>query len=188
MGYGYPILKIPKATESQTDAAQYMIWNGVKQYNLCGEFCVAYCMQDEAHTDTIDDFLKYWEAKELKWWKTLFNSVRLARTTGIYDLEIMLKSYEANYIPWKSIPVKPEDFSSALVDYQLIVGVHIDHTGYLVGKGIPHWVVVEAVGVLDKNHAIVDVYNPYTNVLELYSWREFMTSTGSYKQGLWIQK
>jgi hypothetical protein len=188
MIYNQPILKIPNATETTKDAAQYMLYRGVKQYNLCGQFCVAYCMGDEANTDNIDDFLKYWEAVAQPWWKTVFNSSNLARTTGIFDLSKMLSAYNAYYMPWSKIPVNMNYYSDILNSHQAIIGVKIDHTGYLVGSGIPHWVVLDGISIMDNNHAIVDIFNPFTNQIEPYSWRELMTSTGGYKQGLWIER
>jgi hypothetical protein len=68
------------------------------------------------------------------------------------------------------------------------VGVNIDSTGYLVGSGIRHWEVLESIEIIDDNHAIIKLYNPYTNNEESYSWREFMTSTGAYKQGVWVPR
>lgn len=187
----YPnnVLKIPNATPETRDAAQYMIYRGRKQYNLCGEFCVAYCMQDEARTDNIDEFLAYWEAKELKWFNSLFKD-KLARTTGIYDLNKMLGAYDAtNTFPLANVIIKhPYIVREQLASYQAIIGVHIDYTGYLVGKGIPHWVVLESVLVIDDLHAICDIYNPFTNAIEPYSWKELMTSTGAYKYGLWVER
>lgn len=183
------VLKIPNATESLTDAAQYMIRHGRKQYNLCGEFCVAYCMQDEAHTDNIEEFLNYWEAHELKWYRSVFQG-GLARTTGIYDLEKMLSAYGVE-TPCKRLtewPVKPISFEAALQDQQAIVGVQIDHTGYLVGRGIAHWEVLESVQAIDAQHAICKLYNPFTNAIRPYTWRELMTATGAYKQGIWVER
>jgi hypothetical protein len=187
----YPdhILKIPNATPETRDAAQYMFHRGRKQFNLCGEFCVAYCMQDEAHTDDIDEFLAYWEAKEPKWYNSLFKD-KLARTTGVYDLKKMLGAYDVtNTLPLADVIFKnPYVVREQLVSYQAIVGVQIDYTGYLVSKSIPHWVVLESVLVIDDLHAICSVYNPFTNAMEPYSWKELMTSTGAYKYGLWIER
>lgn len=187
--YPQNVLRIPNATESTTDAAQYMLWKGVKQYNLCGEFCVAYCMRDETATDNIDDFLAYWEATDLKWWQTIFRR-GLARTTGIYDLNQMLKAYKVSTPrpDFAKLNRTFDAFEEKLKTAQAIVGVKIDHTGYLVGSGIPHWVVLEQIEVINDQHAIVSIYNPFTNNVEPYSWREFMTSTGSYKQGIWIDR
>lgn len=189
MNYQYSarVLNIPNATPETTDAAQFMFYMGRKQYNLCGEFCVAYCMQDEAHTDTIDDFLKYWEAHDPRWYRSLFRD-KLARTTGVYDLRKMLDSYAAQYYPFSQIKTDPGLMALELEQAQAIVGVQIDRGGYLVGRGIPHWIVLEDITVIDPTHARVEVYNPYTNFIEPYSWREFMTSTGVYKNGLWIKR
>lgn len=189
MNYPRNVLEIPSATPETTDAAQYMYRNGRKQWNLCGEFCVAYVTQDEAHTSNIDSFLDYWQANALKWYQSAFYG-GLGRTTGIYDLEKMLEAY--GYItPCKRfnlIPSSPLMIKDVLVGYQAIIGVHIDYTGYLVGSGIPHWVVLENLTLVDNNHSIVDIYNPYTNNIEPYSWREFMNSTGAYKNGIWVPR
>jgi hypothetical protein len=186
----YPdhVLSIPNATPETKDAAQYMFYRGRKQFNLCGEFCVAYCMQDEAHTDNIDDFLAYWEAKELKWFNSLFKD-KLARTTGTYDLTKMLAAYNPiNALAFSSVIMNPYIVREQLVDYQAIVGVQIDYSGYLVGKGIPHWIVLDKITVIDERHAICDIYNPFNNSIRPFSWRELMISTGSYKQGLWVER
>jgi hypothetical protein len=186
----YPdhVLSIPNAVPD-SKVAQYMFYRGRKQFNLCGEFCVAYCMQDEAHTDNIDDFLAYWEAKETKWFNSLFKD-KLARTTGVYDLNKMLSAYGVtNTIPLAEVIVKnPYIVREQLVSYQAIVGVQIDYSGYLVGKGIPHWIVLDNVLVVDDTHAICGIYNPFTNAMEPYSFKELMTSTGAYKYGLWIER
>lgn len=188
--YNYPILQIPSATDNEKDAAQYMLYRGRVQYNLCGEFCVAFCAQDRAHTNNIDEFLKYWESTQLSWFNTLFRG-GLARTTGLYDLEKMLAAYDYP-LPIRKfsggLGLKPMFVAQMLAFYQAIVGVHIDYTGYLVGKGIPHWVVLHSITIADENHAVVNLYNPFTNFIEPYSWKELMTSTGSYKQGLWVER
>lgn len=185
--YRTHVLNIPSATPETSDAAQYMIYKGRKQYNLCGEFCVAYCMQDEAHTETIDDFLKYWEVQKPKWFATLFRD-SLARTTGVYDLKMMLDTYGAVYFPFAKVQCDPLAIRLELEYSQAIIGVQIDRGGYLVGRGIPHWIVLENITIIDSTHAIVDIYNPFTNAVEPYSWRELMISTGAYKQGLWISR
>ena len=189
MKYPDNILQIPNATPETNDAAQYMFRHGRKQYNLCGEFCVAYVAHDIAHTDNIEDFLDYWQAKQLKWYQSVFQN-GLSRTTGIYDLDIMLKEYgyETPSQKFAAVPMNVDAIQEKLTQYQAIVGVKIDWTGYLVGSGISHWIVLENIHVVDKHRAIVDIYNPYTNRLEPYSWRELMTSTGAYKGGIWIRR
>lgn len=189
MNYRTDVLRIPTATESPLDFAQYLIRHKQKQYNLCGQFCVAYCMQDEAHTDNIDDFLDYWQAQELKWYQSVFQQGK-GRTTGLYDLKKMLEDYATGYAELSTLvtPLDPFIFSDRLREFQLIMGVHIDSGGYLTGRGIPHWVTVESVLPVTKRHAIVDVYNPADNALRPYSWRELMTAGQVYKHGLWVQR
>lgn len=189
----YPdrVLQVPSATPSQTDAAQYLyrIVKGGKvlNFNLCGEFCVAYCMKDEAHTDNIDDFLDYWEAQPVTHYQQVLVNNGLWRKTGIPDLKMILDDYGAIYLPLIQ-PINPFMFLAMLDKYQLIVGVSIDYTGYLVGQGIRHWVVLDRIMVIGDKHAICDLYNPFTNAMEPYSWKELMTSTGASKQGLWIER
>ena len=185
--YNTPILTIPNATEITTDAAQYMIYRGKKQYNLCGHFSAGYCLQRQLNSTNIEDFLSHWAIKEPKWYQTLFKN-NLARTTGVYDLEMMCSPFGVRIHRWAEVPVDPRLFEIVLQTNRCIVGVKIDNTGYLVGGGIPHWVVLEDLEIVDDKHAIVDVYNPFTNYVERYSWRELMTSTGAYKQGLWIER
>lgn len=187
MNYNTPVLRIPRATPVETDAAQYMLINGTKQYNLCGQFAVAYCMQDDANTDNIDDFLNYWEAVELKWWKTLFKT-KIASPTTRYDLRKMLIAYLVTAKELQEYPINMESFEDLLDFNQAILGVGIDYRGYLISGGVRHWVVLESIEVADSNHAIVKIYNPYTNHMEPYSWQELMTSMGTYKQGLWIRR
>jgi len=189
----YPdhILKIPNATPSQTDAAQYLYRivkaGKVINYNLCGHFCVAFCMQDDAHTDNIDDFLDYWEAQPVTRYQQALVKNGLWRKTGIPDLKYMLDCYDAEYIPLIP-PLTAMDCLVMLDKFQLILGVNIDWTGYLVGRGILHWIVLDRIMVVDNNHAIGDIFNPFDNAITPYSWRELMTSTGAYKQGLWIER
>jgi len=189
MNSDYPtnVFSIPNHIEKSP--AQYMYRKGVKQYNLCGEFSVAFCMQDKSHTNTIDDFLDYWQSKDLTLYQSLFKN-GLSRTTGINDLERMLSDYGIMTPCQRFSPVSPilDFIASKLDDYNAIIGVQIDYNGYCVGKGINHWVVLTKLSVVDNLHAIAKIYNPFTNNYECYSWKEIMTSTGAYKQGIYVPK
>jgi hypothetical protein len=139
---------------------------------------------------SIDDFLDAWEAKDLTWYQQVFKN-GLGKTTGIYDLNKMLSIYWNIETPCQSISPLPPVLgfiSEKLKDYRAIFGVQIDYSGYLVGKGIPHWIVLESLDVDDNIHAIATIYNPFTNSMERYSWKELMTSSGAYKQGLWVRR
>lgn len=190
ISYNTPVLKIPSATPSNKDAAQYLIRYKKVQYNLCGQFCVAFCAQDEAQSDNIDEFLDYWSKNE-KLIRSFFPNWQ-SRTTSIYDLESMLREYgyktPCQRFSDLNNPSSLEAVSTMLATHQLIAGVKIDWTGYLVGSGTPHWIVVEHIETADPNHAIVNIYNPFSNMIEPYSWREFMTSTGVYKNGIYVER
>jgi hypothetical protein len=185
--YNTPVLKIPNATETLKDAAQYMFYRGTKQYNLCMQFCVAYCMQDETGSDNIDDYLAYWEATDVKWWNTIFKS-KLSRTTGVHDINKALNAYSVIPVEWKTVPVDMYSFENMLKTHQAIVGVSINYAGYLANAGIRHWVVLDHIKVADQNHAIIRIYNPFTNRNEPYSFKELKTSMGTYTQGVWVER
>lgn len=189
--YNTPALVVPSATPSTTDAAQYMVINGQAQYNLCGEFSVCFCAQGKTGIHNIDEFLLYLKSKDAAFVNSLFPN-GIARTTGTYDLDQMLKLCGYT-IPSKTFvqpnqKIDPPSIQSMLKTHRLIVGVHIDNYGYFVGSGVAHWVVLEDIKIADSQHAVCDFYNPYTNLFEPYSWREFMTTTGSYKNGLYVER
>lgn len=189
MDYYYPdnVLKIPHPIPG-SKVAQYMFVKGVKNFNLCGQLCVAYVTQDETGINDVDVFLDYWKSKDLKWYQQIFKN-GLGRTTSLYDLDRMLAAYD--YPPslrWNKDNQSPIGVSIALEKYQAIVGVGIDNKGYLISGGIRHWVVLDRVDAIDDQYAIVDVYNPFTNSIRPFTWRELMMSMGTWKQGLWVSR
>jgi hypothetical protein len=184
MNYLNDILKIPHHIPDKP--SQYMTVNGVKNYQLCGYFAVAYCMQDEGGTDNIDTFLEYHKIKSPGLWRSLFNK-NLGRTTGIYDLTMMLAAYDVTPLVLDAIPFKIAPVLFALQDYHLILGVSINGVnGMLTSSGIRHWIVVEELEVISSLHAIVKIYNPFTNSHEPYKWEQILSSVGAYRQGLWV--
>lgn len=186
MNQYYPdnVIEIPSATPEKTDAQQYLIRHGVKCYNACGHLSVARVL----NYTNIDTFLDELELINRKLYVSLLPQGR-CRTTGIYDLSAMLSTFglQPPFLDFSKTKINPESVRGNLVDSKLILGVQIDHTGYLVGKGTPHWIVLEDVLPL-RNVSQVAIYNPFTNSIEPYSWRELMTSTGVYKQGLWVKR
>ncbi len=184
--YNLAILKIPNATETLKDAAQYMWYHLTKQYNLCMQFCVAFCMMDETGTNNIDDYLSYWEATALSWWGTIFKS-KVARTTGVYDVKKAFEAYGAD------VEVQEGKVDFMLLDrklktHQALVVVRIDYKGYLRTTGVGHWIVLDELYLADENHSIVDVYNPYTNHIEPYSLDELMLSSTNCRTMVWVKR
>ncbi len=88
-----------------------------------------------------------------------------------------------------------------LRDYVLIAGVRIDSvTGKLKkGSAVGHWEVLEEIEPVGKHYLTshrggnggwVKLYNPFTNVFEEYSYREFtdsMSETGDWG-GVWVRR
>ena len=188
-----PMVAIPNQTENPQDAAQYMIWLDKVQYNLCGELCVCYIARSDLGTMLTD-----WKAKAPSMWNSVFYNGK-ARTTGLPDLESMLSVFG---FPAPSIRldvclrdplleralVTPARMERLLEMHQAIVGVKIETTlGRLKPNGIGHWVVLNTVYPHGVNGGMVEIYNPFTNLMEGYSWAEFTASMGA-PLGLWVAR
>jgi hypothetical protein len=189
----YPsAVEIEHPTVNPQDAAQYTTWRGQIQYNLCGELCVAYIVEK-----SIETLLTEWEAKAPAAYKSVFVN-GAARTTGIYDLESILKIYGypvplQTYAEGLRDPViaqtliTPGRLAKKLKTHYAIVGVSIDAaTGNLKTFGTAHWVVVERCIPDGDNHGWVELYNPFPNRTQIYSWMEFTSS--AMLRGAWIQR
>ena len=60
-----------------------------------------------------------------------------------------------------------------------VVSVRMDKwTGRLKPSGVLHWVVVTDVIPERTGYGGVEVYNPFPNRIEAYSWAEFTASAG----------
>ena len=80
------------------------------------------------------------------------------------------------------------------MEYHLVAGVFMrsdDHyTGKLSGQGIGHWVVLESVtpnGRASGNGGWTEIYNPFPNKRQEYSYDEFMASFRTL-DGLWVKR
>ena len=188
-----PVVSIPHQTVNPQDAAQYMHWIGNVQFNLCGELCVCYLMGV-----SLDDLLLAWEPHSPSVFKRIFYGGK-SHGTGIADLDDMLTIFDmptpslrladglADPVLGRAL-VTPARMEFLLQRYQAIVGVRIEtHLGRLKPGGAYHWVVVNSVYPHGINSGAVEVYNPFTNLMEGYSWAEFTASMGS-PQGLWVAR
>lgn len=186
------VVNIPFPTPDPTDAAQYMIWLGNTQYNLCGELCICYiCGED------IDMLLTKWRVQAISIFKRVFGNGR-SRGTGLDDLDSMLAVYGYmpsarltallfDYILQRSL-VSPGRMLTLLENYRAIVSVKINGaTGNLQPSGILHWVVLEKVIPDGINRGWVELYNPFPNQMQRYSWNEFVASMGA-PYGLWVKR
>lgn len=182
----YPrhVVSIQSPTINPHDAAQYMVWRGKVQYNLCGEICVCYIVGDD-----LEIMLSKWEAKSLSVFKRVFGN-GMARGTDLGELDSMLAVY--NYMPslrlqnalmdplLKRPVVTPGRLLNLLIENRIIVGVKISKaTGNLQASGILHWVVLEEVIPHGVDRGLVKLYNPFPNQHQTYSWAELKASMGN---------
>jgi len=168
----YPVNLVPIAdiqTPIETDPEQYVIVDGVKQVNMCGELCCAYLIGI-----SLSELLTKWEVKSPPFYKRIFGSGR-ARGTGAAELVEMLGLFGVSskqFVDKKYSPHMLKELSG-----KVIASVNIDGvTGRLRGAGILHWVVVTAVQEERTGYGFVELYNPFCNRIEVYSWNEFINS------------
>ena len=188
-----PVVAIPNQTTNPQDAAQYMVWLDKVQYNLCGELCVCYIAKSDLGT-----MLTEWKAKAPSMWNSVFYNGK-ARTTGLPDLESMLSIFDTPAPTFRldvclrdpllgRALITPARMERLLEMHQAIVSVKIESTfGRLKPSGIGHWVVLNTVYPHGINSGMVEIYNPFTNLMEGYSWAEFTASMGA-PLGLWVAR
>jgi hypothetical protein len=174
--------------------AEYILVEGKKKYNLAGEFCVAFIGKD-----SIDDFLDKWKKASPSYYAL---AVENDQPAGIEIVENMLGAYgyqpDMGHIlnfedgltdPTKGFDLSPSQFKKMLETYYLMAGVFIEQRSYkLAGNGIGIWVVLNKIMQNDVNETRVEIYNPYPNQRQEYSYDEFTKSMGGAQTGLWVKR
>lgn len=159
------------------DAAQYIIAYNGTLYNLCGEGCVAWIFNNN-----IIEFLNAWQSRPVSFFNRIIYGGK-SLPTGIGDLKNMVLTYGATTWDFseKIDTVSPGNLMRVLDEgYKLIIGCKISSIkGNLQGSGIPHWIVVTKVTPDGIDNGWVEIYNPYSDRRERYSWREFRNSIGN---------
>jgi hypothetical protein len=197
-------VKIPNGTPDENDAAQYMFLEGEvgEKHNMCGQLCVAFIIGID-----IETFVKDWKNKAAPYYK-LTIAGPVDKPTGLDSLLSMFRvapynaqstdimSFNAGLkdpITGRTI-VSPGRIMEKLLDYHLVAGVFIrtddHHTGKLSGQGLGHWVVLESVtpnGRASGNGGWVEIYNPFPNKRQEYSYDEFIASFHTF-DGLWVKR
>lgn len=162
-------------TPDPNDAAQYVMWQKLKQTNMCGELSVCYAIQQfEGQSIPLSMLLTNWERQNPALYKRIFNSVTKAAGTWYTDLIQMFAvfGYEAKPLPFKKIT----PHSLKAIQFP-IIGVKMDGiSGRLRGSGVGHWVTVKEVVPERIGYGYVQLYNPFPNREEWYSWTEFVAS------------
>ena len=177
-------------TKSDEDAEQYIIYEGAKKTNLCGEFCAAYLGNDD-----IVSFLQKWKLKFPANYKA---GVIENKPMGIASLKTMLDVYPLEHInliklfddkvvgAFYSI----KGFASALKDgWKAILGVKIGYDGKINTGTTGHWVALKSIEQIRNGDGIVVIYNPFSNRMQKYSYAELIKSMGLFGgfSGLWVK-
>lgn len=162
-------------TPDKTDAEQYIFWKTkIVQTNLCGQLSIARILNIP-----LAEVLSKWESGKPSLWKRVFGSGR-ASGTGWQDLIDILSIFgvKATSLELSLKNYKSPQTLSTLVDHSgIIVSVHIDGvSGRLRGQGVLHWCVIEKVVQERVGYGSVEIYNPFCNRVEVYSWAEFIAS------------
>jgi len=163
-------------TPDPTDAEQYVLWDKYRQVNLCGELAVCYLLNIELST-----LLKHWQVTQPSFFKRIFGQ-GMARGTGDGELVEMFALFGgvAQRLTELVKVYTPYGLSRLLQEKGVIVGVKIDSkSGRLRGQGVGHWVVVTKVFPERVGYGMVEIYNPFPNRIETYSWQEFLASARS---------
>lgn len=181
------VVKVLNATPNPNDGAQYLIYRGNTQYNLCGEMCVAHCAGWDLD---VESFLDAWSTKAPSFFQRTFQGNK-SRGTGLEDLDSMLSIFQGYTLPalrlsdhfcddvTKLTLVTPGRMEQLLLTHKVIISVHIDgRFGNLKRSGILHWVVLEQVVPDGIGRGYVRIYNPFPNRRQRYIWNEFMESAG----------
>lgn len=190
-----PVVKIENPTDEINDAAQYVIFRGIKQVNLCGELSVAYLVGC-----SLGELLQKWEPHAPTVFNRIFQGGK-GSVTGIPDLHSMLSAFD---VPTPCLTladglrdpileralVSPQRVERMLQSHRAIVSVKIEtQFGRLRPSGVGHWVVLENVYAHGIDNGAVEIYNPFSNSMEGYTWNEFTQSAKlGYPLGIWVER
>jgi len=191
-------VQIPHPTKDPNDPAQYMMWDSetVVKTNMCSELCVAFIGGDD-----IETFLRKWEAHDRTFypWAVKGDS---NKPLLWFHIDIMLEvyGYPKHNLKFKDgltdrgigfVPT-PGRFKHLLETCYLIANVRIDSSGKLVskedGQGVGHWVVLDKITPYGVGRGRVEIYNPYPNKREEYSYADFIRSCAPSYTGLWVNR
>lgn len=172
-------------TPEGSDAAQYVIWDGVKQTNECGPISVAYLLRLP-----LSAILSNWKTKGPKFYKRIFGQGKATGTTtpDLVDL-FALAGIDAIGLEKIFKKYSPYFLSEHLREHAVIFSCYVDTvTGRLRGSGVLHWSVLVDVVCDRRGFGWVDVMNPFNNAMERHSWQEFLATTRGAVYGVSVKK
>ena len=199
--YGFNRKKYVPKQDGQRDRGKYYVASNDERWSPSGE-------EKYFKSFSIDTVLEYWKGVQPALYGSILGDNR-NEPTGPDDLITILKAYGYDknkekgkedysyYRPGSEEPFgySPGKDAEALKTHFLIAGVNIHgSTGRLQPHGVAHWVVVTKItprgNLIGGNGGWVELYNPFPNCWEEYSYREFMDAFTGMSEGstLWVKK
>jgi hypothetical protein len=199
--YGFNRKKYLPPQDGKRERGKYYAVSNDQQWSPSGE-------ERYFKSFSIDTILEYWKGVQPDLYGSILGDNR-NEPTGPEDLITILKAYGYDknkekskedysyYRPGSQEPFgySPGKDAEALKTHFLIAGVNIHgSTGRLQPRGVAHWVVVTKLtpcgNLVGGNGGWVELYNPFPNCWEEYSYREFMESFSGMSEGstLWVKK
>jgi hypothetical protein len=193
--------------------AQRIRWEGINnegKFNLCSEFCVAYIVGE-----SINDFLlKLAVEKNDLYKKYVFKDKatfkpQIKKMLEVYQEKDTVLNLGANIregIREGLKKLSPEDqvldlnsiytpgrMKRILEDYYLIANVGLKGGKLYTKAGgettfAGHWIVLDKVKPYGINEGWVEVYNPYYNKREGYTFKQFKNFCANAQTGLWVKR
>ncbi len=200
---GEQIMIVPVKNKKTGEFDEFDEFAG-KKFNLCGELSIAYVLQKD-----IDTVIRTWRENSFAVYDKMIGEGN-DKPLGQFEMDDIFRLFKEEvkfeyYIPDPQkepartrIPFAAEnetrrasiDFQNKLKDFYLITNVRINTgTGELVPKENEernHWVVVERITHEGKR---VELYNPFPNKRQSYSFGEFYNAVGnSPNRGWWVAR
>lgn len=166
-------VKIPFQTANPNDFEQYLVYDGVKQVNACGEICVAHILGLG-----LGEVLENWKLKSPTVWKRVTGKGKWAGT-GPDDLINLFGIFGVEAVSLSKV-LKRYTMSGLqkLLDAgDVITSCNIGYDGRFKGRDILHWATIDAL-FPERQWGRVHVMNPAPNRIEEYSWSEWLASCG----------
>ena len=150
-------------TSDEYDAQQYIVVGKKRVVNACGMISIAYLTGKP-----LLEVIETWKAEYPNHYRIIDNGNWLTSSDDLITILSAL-GVEAEKIRLKR-------YTPSRITGREIVAVIMNFVGRLHTTGMRHWVVPVSVQPERQGYGTIDLFNPYPNRIERYSWNEFVTS------------
>ena len=169
-------------TKTRWDAKQYIILDGKKKYNQCGQLSVAYITGMR-----LSDVLTKWKIKSPNlvsriWYGGADRGTSAAVLIDLLDAlgvsnSVTFNSHFKDKLLNRTI-FTPQRALEALREHYIVMGVKIGRDGFIGTGRVAHWIVLDSIEVFGKQ-AICHVYNPFNNEMQIYDFDSLVKAGAS---------